>query len=78
MDLTAVVEQANLIKASAEDVPHYQLPNFSSILPEYTNAEQDYVKGAFSTGNFSSINKVPNNIKPTEVSKMRNSLVTKH
>ena len=31
----------------APSVPHYQLPNFSSILPEFENAEQEYIGQAF-------------------------------
>ena len=28
----------------AAKVPHYMLPNFTSILPEYANAEQDKIR----------------------------------
>ena len=69
--------EAEALQIGIEEVavPHYQLPNFSSILPEYTNSEQDYIKGAFSCSNFASITKVPNDLKPTEISKARNSNV---
>ena len=31
-------------------VPHYMLPNFTSILPEYANAEQDKIREVRKTG----------------------------
>ena len=36
-------------EVKVEDVPHYALPNFAHILPEYTNSETDYIKSAFRT-----------------------------
>ncbi|RLN88975.1 hypothetical protein DYB28_014545 [Aphanomyces astaci] len=52
-------------------VPHYMLPNFSSILPEYANSEAEHIKCAFSTGNYTSILKMPTRLAPTAVTHAR-------
>ncbi|CAK4133891.1 unnamed protein product [Aphanomyces euteiches] len=52
-------------------IPHYMLPNFSSILPEYANAEAEHIKSAFSTGNYTSILKMPSKLAPNAVSQAR-------
>jgi hypothetical protein len=54
-----------------EEMPHYMIPNFCSILPEYTNAEVDQIRSAFSTGNFNSIHRIPNKIAPNAVTQAR-------
>ena len=55
--------------AEEKPVPHYQLPNFASILPEYSNVEQDYIKSAFERCNFKSIAGMPSRIRPGETQK---------
>lgn len=60
-----------MAETDAAKVPHYMLPNFTSILPEYANAEQDKIREAFSTGNYSAVSKIPNNIGPETINKMR-------
>jgi hypothetical protein len=55
----------------APSVPHYQLPNFSSILPEFENAEQEYIGQAFSMANFTRISKLPNQVVTGGVSRRR-------
>jgi hypothetical protein len=57
--------------AAPPKVPHYMLPNFTSILPEYSNAEQDKIREAFSTGNYSAVSKMPNSIGPETINKSR-------
>ncbi|ETW00681.1 hypothetical protein, variant [Aphanomyces invadans] len=52
-------------------MPHYMLPNFSSILPEYANSEAEHIKCAFSTGNFTSIVKMPSRLAPNAVIQAR-------
>ncbi|KDO18489.1 hypothetical protein SPRG_15318 [Saprolegnia parasitica CBS 223.65] len=52
-------------------VPHYMLPNFSSILPEYANAEAEHIKSAFSTGNYHSLLKMPARLGPNSVNMAR-------
>ncbi|KAF0682534.1 Aste57867_25332 [Aphanomyces stellatus] len=56
-------------------MPHYMLPNFSSILPEYANAEAEHIKSAFSTGNYTSILKMPSKIAPTAVTQARQDVM---
>ncbi|OQR93589.1 hypothetical protein ACHHYP_02438 [Achlya hypogyna] len=51
--------------------PHYMLPSFSSILPEYANAEAEHIKSAFSTGNYHSILKMPARLAPNSVNQAR-------
>ncbi len=52
-------------------LPHYALPNFSVVLPTYSNAESDLITQAFRIGNFVSLNAMPNSIKPGQVSRSR-------
>ena len=33
-----------------KELKHFQLPNFASVLPDYSNIEQDYIKSAFERG----------------------------
>lgn len=40
--------------------PHYEVPNLSSMLYEYTNKEQDRVIKTFRVGNFYSLRDLPN------------------
>lgn len=32
-------------------VPHYALPNFAQVLPEYVNAEAEIIRQAWQSGN---------------------------
>eukprot|EP00959_Pyramimonas_sp_CCMP1952_P445402 9325622-Pyramimonas_sp.AAC.1 len=49
---------------SAHYLPRYQMPNISSILPSYSNSEQDFVKGAFAASDYTSLTtNLPNQIK---------------
>jgi len=43
---------------------HYEVPNMSSVLYEYTNKEYDVVKSAFRVGNHHSLRDLPNEIAP--------------
>ena len=52
-------------------LPHYALPNFSVVLPTYSNAESDLITQAFRIGNFVSVSALPNSIKPGQVSRSR-------
>ncbi|OQR95543.1 cleavage induced hypothetical protein [Thraustotheca clavata] len=56
-------------------IPHYMLPNFSSILPEYANAEAEHIKSAFSTGNYHSILKMPSKLAPNAVNQARQDMM---
>jgi hypothetical protein len=51
------------------------LPNFSAILPEYSNEEQDVINRAFTTGNFTDLRTtVPTTLKPAQVLRMRDGV----
>ena len=52
-------------------LPHYALPNFSVVLPTYSNNESDVITQAFRIGNFVSLSALPNTVKPGQVSRSR-------
>lgn len=54
-----------------QPTPHYQLPNFASILSSDGNSEQDFIQRAYNAANFTSIRDLPDTIKPGEVTVLR-------
>lgn len=46
-----------------QGVPRYTMPNFTSILPDYVNAEQDLIRRAFAPSNFVTMRDLPNNLR---------------
>jgi hypothetical protein len=48
-------------------MPHYEVPNLTSMLYEYTNQEQDRIQKGFRVGNFVSIRDLPNEFAPGSV-----------
>lgn len=52
-------------------LPHYALPNFSVVLPTYSNNESDVITQAFRVGNFVSLAALPSQVKPGQVSRSR-------
>ena len=52
-------------------LPHYALPNFSVVLPTYSNQESDVINNAFRVGNFVSLHDLPHIVKPGQVSRSR-------
>ena len=52
-------------------LPHYALPNFSVVLPTYSNNESDVITQAFRVGNFVTLGGLPNSMKPGQVSRSR-------
>ena len=52
-------------------LPHYALPNFSVVLPTYSNQESDVITNAFRVGNFVSLHDLPHHVKPGQVSRSR-------
>lgn len=60
---------ANLRSQQARAAPlrHYEVPNLSSMLYEYTNREKDIVERAFRGGNYQTIRALPDEIKPFNV-----------
>lgn len=47
--------------------PHYEVPNLSSMLYEFTNKEQDRVRQGFRIGNFVGLRDLPTKLLPGEV-----------
>ena len=54
---------------------HYQVPNLSSMLYEYTNREKDRVNEAFRTGNYHSIRDLPRHLLPGNVTQWSKSKI---
>jgi len=46
---------------------HYEVPNLTSVLYDYTNKEQDLVKNAFRVGNYHSLRDLPDAVEPFSV-----------
>lgn len=47
-------------KNRSTDVYHYEAPNLTSMLYEYTNKEQEYINRCFRTGNYTTLREMPN------------------
>ena len=54
---------------------HYQVPNLSSMLYEFTNKEQDRINQSFRTGNHNSLRDLPRHLLPGNVSQWRQSKI---
>ena len=54
---------------------HYQVPNLSSMLYEFTNKERDRVNQAFRTGNYNSLRDLPRHLLPGNVSQWSRSKI---
>jgi hypothetical protein len=52
-------------------LPRYAIPNITSILPEYSNAEQEYIQRTFAQGNYDLLHSLPADISAGEVNKFR-------
>lgn len=46
---------------------HYEVPNMTSMLYEFTNKEADHIHQAFRVGNYVSLRDLPNVILPGNV-----------
>ena len=55
----------------ARPLPHYALPNFSVVLPTYSNHESDVISQAFRVGNFVTLHDLPHEMRPGQVSRGR-------
>ena len=51
---------------------HYELPNLTQLLYDFTNKEQDLVMRCFRVGNYTSLRDMPANLLPNAVTKMMN------
>jgi len=54
---------------------HYQVPNLSSMLYEFTNREKERVHQSFRTGNYHSLRDLPKHLLPGNVSQWSKSKV---
>ena len=54
---------------------HYQVPNLSSMLYEFTLKERDRVNQAFRTGNYHSLRDLPRHLLPGNVSQWNKSKI---
>ena len=52
---------------------HYEVPNMSSMLYEFTNKEQDRIHQSFRIGNYVSLRDIPDSLLPGNVSTMQTS-----
>ena len=48
-------------------VPRYAIPIISSLLPTYTNSEQEFITRTFNKGNYDQIRTLPNTLKEQQV-----------
>lgn len=54
---------------------HYEVPNLSSMLYQFTNQEADRVKQSFRTGNYHSLRDLPRHLLPGNVSQWSRSKI---
>mmetsp|Transcript_20823 Transcript_20823/g.58033 ORF Transcript_20823/g.58033 Transcript_20823/m.58033 type:complete len:390 (-) Transcript_20823:78-1247(-) len=52
-------------------LPGYAIPSISSLLPGFTNAEQDFINRTFSTGNYDFLKHLPDDIRYRQVASTR-------
>ena len=48
---------------------HYELPNLTQLLYDFTNKEQDTIMRCFRVGNYTSLRDLPANLLPNTVTK---------
>ena len=53
-------------------INHYELPNLTQLLYDFTNKEQDTIMRCFRVGNYTSLRDLPANLLPNAVTKMMN------
>ena len=64
--------------ANQENIPvdasmnHYELPNLTQLLYDFTNKEQDTIMRCFRVGNYTSLRDLPANLLPNTVTKQMN------
>ena len=52
-----------------QQVNHYELPNLTQLLYEYTNKERDLIQRCFRTGNYNALRELPNQLAPNQILK---------
>lgn len=73
----------DLASADTEDLDtrltsHYQVPNLSSMLYEFTNREHDRILQCFRIGNFASLRDLPKYLLPGNVSYMSSAKINEN
>jgi len=74
----AATLQGTGANANQENIPvdasmnHYELPNLTQLLYDFTNKEQDTIMRCFRVGNYTSLRDLPANLLPNSVIKMLN------
>lgn len=63
---------------SEAQMSHYEMPNLSACLYDYTNKEQDAIYRCFRTGNYDSIRDLPNDIAPQHLIEQIKDKITKN
>lgn len=58
-------------RSPTKPIPRYMMPNFSSLLPAYANAEADHIRSAFARTHHASIQKLPARLAPQAVNRAR-------
>lgn len=58
-------------RSPIKPIPRYMMPNFSSLLPAYANAEADHIRSAFARTHHASIQKLPARLAPQAVNRAR-------
>ena len=54
-------------KDNSGTVSHYEVPNLTSMLYEYTNKEQEHIIRCFRPGNFSMLRELPDKVEPNSI-----------
>ena len=57
---------------------HFQIPNLSSMLYEFTNREQEKIQSCFRIGNFNSLRDLPKHLLPGNVSYMSSAKINEN
>jgi hypothetical protein len=63
---TTYSEQQPQIPIDAS-IRHYELPNLTQLLYDFTNKEQDAIQQCFRTGNFTSLRDLPAHLLPNAI-----------
>jgi hypothetical protein len=50
-------------------IRHYELPNLTQLLYDFTNKEQDTIQQCFRTGNYASLRDLPTHLMPNAIAK---------
>jgi len=70
-DFERFIKETNYFTSLGDDdeesLPSYLIPNYSSVVGRGSNGEQDTIREAYCSGNYTSIRELPDHLKPGEV-----------